>query len=72
MTSWYSAYTADLPNTCLHEVVLFTFVDGSKGSMTRLEILQHIVNHGTFHSGFVGDMFYQPPVKIPSNDLPNL
>ncbi len=70
MDSWYVSYTAALSNTSLYEVVPFTFVDGSKGSMTRLEILQHIVNHGTYHRGFVGDMFYQIPVSASANDLP--
>ena len=70
MDAWYISYTASLSNASLCEVVPFVFVDGGKGSMTRLEILQHIVNHGTYHRGFVGDMFYQIPVTAPANDLP--
>jgi len=38
--------------------------------MTREEILRHVVNHSTYHRGFVGDMLYQVPASSPANDLP--
>jgi uncharacterized damage-inducible protein DinB len=38
--------------------------------MTRGEILLHIVNHTSYHRGFVGDMMYQIPVRAPTTDLP--
>ena len=34
------------------------------------EILLHVVNHTTYHRGFVADMFYQVPAKPPTTDLP--
>jgi hypothetical protein len=30
--------------------------------MTCNEMIQHVVNHGTYHRGFVGDMMYQAGV----------
>lgn len=38
--------------------------------MTREQIVLHVVNHATYHRGFVGDMMYQVPFAPPSNDLP--
>lgn len=38
--------------------------------MTRAEILLHVVNHTTYHRGFVADMFYQIPSKPRTTDLP--
>lgn len=70
MGAWYIEYTASLDSQALHELVSFEFVGGGAGSMTRLEILLHIVNHGTYHHGFVSDMMYQIPAQPPANDLP--
>jgi len=39
--------------------------------MTRGEILLHIVNHTTYHRGFVADLFYQVRgARPPTTDLP--
>jgi uncharacterized damage-inducible protein DinB len=40
------------------------------GKMSREDIILHIVNHATYHRGFVSDLMYQIPVKMPSNDYP--
>ena len=39
---------------------------------TRGEILLHVVNHTSYHRGFVADLFYQVPggVRPPTTDLP--
>jgi uncharacterized damage-inducible protein DinB len=38
--------------------------------MTRAEILLHVVNHNTYHRGFVAEMFYEVPARPPATDLP--
>ena len=38
--------------------------------MTREQIVLHVVNHGSYHRGFVSDMMYQVPFVPPANDLP--
>ena len=47
----------------------FAFVGGGQGAMTRGEMLLHIVNHTSYHRGFVADMFYQVPARPPVTDL---
>lgn len=69
LDQWYVTYAAGLSDAALGEMVEFQFVDGGAGAMTRAEILLHVVNHGTYHRGFVGDMLYQVPAAFPGNDL---
>lgn len=42
----------------LEEVVRFTFVGGGEGAMTRQDVLLHLVNHATYHRGFVSTLLY--------------
>lgn len=66
---WLDFARALLPKTA-KDIVEFEFVGGGDGRMTREQILLHIVNHGTYHRGFVNDMMYQVPARPPANDLP--
>ncbi|WP_218000343.1 DinB family protein [Sphingomonas soli] len=66
---WYVGYAEQLRETLLDEVVEFEFIGGGSGAMTREAIVLHVVNHGTYHRGFVGDMLYQVPTAFQSNDL---
>lgn len=67
--AWYVAWSDKIAESALDERVSFTFVGGADGVMTRGEILLHIVNHTTYHRGFVADMFNQIPVRPPTTDL---
>ena len=51
---WFIQYIAGLEPEQRHESVSFQFVDGQFGSLTRQEILFHIINHGTYHRGAIG------------------
>ncbi len=51
---WYANYVERLDPRHLIQTVSFDFVDGKPGSMTRQEILFHIINHGTYHRGAIG------------------
>ena len=66
---WYLDWTAALSDAALGEEVRFTLIGGNPGVMTRGEILLHIVNHTTYHRGFVADFFYQVPARAPTTDL---
>ena len=70
MDQWYQRFAADLSSEDLDRVVEFTFVGGGDGRMTVAEILLHLVDHGTYHRGYVSDMMYQVPVEPPTTDLP--
>ena len=68
---WYVDYASALPEAKFDEIVPFKFLSGVEGAMTRGDILLHIANHGTYHRGWVADMFFQVPAKNPSTDLPD-
>ena len=71
LDDWYVAWSDGLSEADLAETVQFTLIGGNRGVMTRGEILLHIVNHTTYHRGFVADLFYQvPDARPPTTDLP--
>ena len=67
--NWYIAWSDRMSDSALDESVPFTFVGGGQGVMTRGEMLLHVVNHTTYHRGFVADLFYQIPDRPPTTDL---
>lgn len=68
MDSWLIEYQQSLDDADLLQQVEFSFVNGGKGKMSRADILQHLVNHNTYHRGFLSDMMYQIPSKPIAND----
>jgi uncharacterized damage-inducible protein DinB len=66
---WYVAWSDRIAEGALGERVDFKFVGGGEGSMTPGEIIMHIVNHTSYHRGFVADLFYQIPARPPTTDL---
>lgn len=66
---WYIAYSNTLSCEKLNEKINFTLIGGDSGVMTRSEILLHVVNHASYHRGFIADMFYQMNIKPPATDL---
>ncbi|WP_232443182.1 DinB family protein [Burkholderia ubonensis] len=70
MDRWYIDLVDTWSDADLAKAVHFEFVGGGEGVMTREQIVLHVVNHATYHRGFVGDMMYQVPFAPPSNDLP--
>jgi uncharacterized damage-inducible protein DinB len=68
--AWYVAWSDRITPAELEEEVRFTFVGGGDGAMTRGEILQHVVNHTSYHRGFVAQMICEVPARPPTTDLP--
>jgi uncharacterized damage-inducible protein DinB len=66
--AWLLAWSDVQSAASLSQAVSFRLVSGEQGTMTRGEILLHIVNHATYHRGFVSDLFYQVPAKPPTTD----
>jgi uncharacterized damage-inducible protein DinB len=66
---WYVDFISSIDERALGSHILFEFVGGGEGNMSVSEIVFHLVNHGTYHRGFVNDMMYQIPAIPPANDL---
>ena len=67
---WYVEYAASITELELGEVIDFEFIGGGRGSMSRRDILLHIVNHTTYHRGHVADILYNLNMVPPTTDLP--
>jgi uncharacterized damage-inducible protein DinB len=65
---WLAEWADAQTDSSLRSPVSFKLVSGEAGTLRRGEILLHIVNHATYHRGFVSDLFYQIPVKPPTTD----
>lgn len=64
---WADRQTAD----SVGESVSYTLIGGNRGTMTRGEILLHVVTHTNYHRGYVAQMIYDiPGCRPPSMDLP--
>lgn len=70
MNRWWIEWSAAQSATSLAEPVRFRFIDGGDGVMTRGAIALHVVNHATYHRGWVADLFFQVPAVNPATDLP--
>jgi uncharacterized damage-inducible protein DinB len=68
--AWYIGWGDALSATQADETVRFTLIGGNPGVMRRGDIMLHVVNHTSYHRGFVADMFCQIPVRPPTTDLP--
>ena len=70
LDQWYIDYVHRLSDADLERRIAFQFIGGGEGEMTCEEMILHVVNHGTYHRGFVGDMMYQAGVTPRATDLP--
>jgi uncharacterized damage-inducible protein DinB len=70
LDSWYIRYAEEMSDRLGEEMVDFTFIGGGDGSMSRGDILLHVVNHTTYHRGHIAAMMYQIPAQPPTTDLP--
>ena len=68
--AWFIAWGDALSEAAADETVRFTLIGGKQGEMRRSEIILHVINHTSYHRGFVADMFYQVPARPPLTDLP--
>ena len=70
LDDWYIGWSDRITPSELDERIEFTFVGGGQGCMTRAEMVMHVVNHTSYHRGFVADLFFQVPARPPTTDLP--
>lgn len=67
---WYIDWSERQSAQSLEETVPFEFIGGGRGAMSRGDILLHVVNHATYHRGWIAEMFFQVPARNPTTDLP--
>lgn len=51
---WLRDYVGAATPDRLREPICFAFTDGQRGSLTREEVIFHLINHGTYHRGAIG------------------
>jgi uncharacterized damage-inducible protein DinB len=66
--AWYERYAATVSATQLDEKLSFRFTDGDQGRMSREEILVHVITHGAYHRGNVGQIMKSLSI-VPPRDL---
>ena len=64
------AYVDSLSEAELEEIVDYELIGGNKGSMSRAMCLTHLALHGSYHRGWISDMFGQAGAMQPTTDLP--
>lgn len=69
MNRYYVEFADAQSEAELDAVVNFTFVGGGEGAMTRAEILLHLVNHASYHRGFISTLLYPYRLDSRANDL---
>jgi len=64
------AFVAGLDDTGIDRTIDYTLLSGAVGSASIAQMLQHIVNHGSYHRGQVTTMLRQLGMtSVPSTDL---
>ena len=66
--NWFETYVAKAADQELIERLSFQFTDGDSGHMTREEMLFHVLTHGAYHRGNVGQVLKGISV-VPPRDL---
>ena len=66
--AWFEHHVAQIPVEQLAEKISFRFTDGDTGTMTREEMLFHVITHGAYHRGNVGQVLKSISV-VPPRDL---
>jgi len=67
---WYIGWAEALTDAKSAETVRFTLIGGNRGEMRRGDVMLHVVNHTSYHRGFVADLFFQVPARPPLTDIP--
>ena len=66
---WFEHYVSSIDEQTLGEKLVFQFTDGDSGTMTREEMLFHVLTHGAYHRGNVGQILKDISVTPPRDLL---
>jgi uncharacterized damage-inducible protein DinB len=69
VNDWIIDWAKAQSESSLAEAVSFTFVNGTKAAMQRGEMFLHLVTHGSYHRGWVAEMFFEAGAQPPETDL---
>ncbi len=69
INEWYIDWAKNQTPESLDERLTFNFVSGKGGEMTRGGMFLHIVNHKTYHRGWIAEMFFDSGINPPETDL---
>ncbi|MTW14243.1 damage-inducible protein DinB [Pseudoduganella eburnea] len=67
--AWYQQYVSSLDEDALAAGIRFRFTDGDSGLMSREEILMHVITHGGYHRGNVGQVLKNIAINPPRDIL---
>lgn len=67
--AWYVGFVATASDAALQEPVPFVFTDGSRGTMTRAEMLLHVATHAGYHRGSIGQVLEDLGLDSPPDSL---
>ena len=62
---WFENFVSNIDEQALGESQVFQFTDGDAGNMTREEMLFHVLTHGSYHRGNVGQILKDISVAPP-------
>lgn len=65
LDAWFEKYAANATVAELVEMIAFRFTDGDAGTMSREEMLAHVITHGAYHRGNVGQMLKSIDITPP-------
>jgi uncharacterized damage-inducible protein DinB len=67
---WYCDWSARQTDASLDKPIEFNFVSGESGTMSAGAMLMHVVNHASYHRGWVVQMYFEIPAMPPVTDMP--
>jgi uncharacterized damage-inducible protein DinB len=69
MNRWYVDWAEAQTAADLDERVRFRYISGRDSAMSRGAMLLHVVNHASFHRGWIVEQAFAVPAKLPPCDL---
>ncbi|WLG48060.1 DinB family protein [Pseudomonas sp. FP1742] len=66
---WFCGWSSAQTEESLDKPIEFTSVSGESGVMSAGAILLHVVNHASYHRGWVVQMYAEIPAMPPITDL---
>jgi uncharacterized damage-inducible protein DinB len=63
--AWYVDHVSNANAETLAQVLDFSFTDGDAGRMSREEMLLHVITHGGYHRGNVGQVLKSIAIAPP-------